>query len=530
MDSDSALKTSTLSFEKMEAKATTSARLTVADNYVIRLKERQADPDRVFYDGEDLQHLDSMLVTLSVSDKESPRCWTKAKKWRITMLLGAYTFFAPFASTIFAPSLKSVMADLGETNPVRGALQIGILLIAFALAPIFLAPLTERYGRRIVISAGNIVFILFCLGGGFAKSTAQLAVCRFFCGVGGSSSLSAYGGVLADLWSLKDRARASSAVGGILLLGPVFGPVCGGWISELISWRWTCWVPAIAAALLEVIASFAYSESHVPTLLRQKKRRLARKSRNECYYTVLELAIDDIAKTKSVTMLLETVSRPLMYLFLDPAAALLAVYYAFVFGILYLVIVTFQNVFGGLYGHSPGIVGVDFLSQGIGALIGMALSAWLLELVYEKQMAKQPAAYKAESRLICAFPGAFCVTAGLFLYGFSAGKTHFIVPMIGVSIFSIGQTNTYMAIQLYVIDSFDYPASALASLSILRCLFAGVFPLFGERLFDALGTDWGIGMLAFLTLGLGGPFLPLIYKFGPRLRSIGVKNRVKLLR
>lgn len=37
-----------------------------------------------------------------------------------------------------------------------------------------------------------------------------------------------------------------------------------------------------------------------------------------------------------------------------------------------------------------------------------------------------------------------------------------------------------------------------------------VFPLFGDPLFEALGTDWGIGMLAFLTLGLGGPFLPLV--------------------
>lgn len=64
------------------------------------------------------------------------------------------------------------MQDLGETNPVRGALQIGILLIVFAIAPIFMAPLTERCGRRVVISCGNIVFILFCLGGGFAKSVS----------------------------------------------------------------------------------------------------------------------------------------------------------------------------------------------------------------------------------------------------------------------------------------------------------------------------------------------------------------------
>lgn len=34
-----------------------------------------------------------------------------------------------------------------------------------------------------------------------------------------------------------------------------------------------------------------------------------------------------------------------MYIFLDPAAALLAVYYAFVFGVLYLVIVTVSSIF-----------------------------------------------------------------------------------------------------------------------------------------------------------------------------------------
>ncbi|TQV99624.1 MFS polyamine transporter [Cordyceps javanica] len=420
MDSRSSANGLAATSDKTPATANASVRLIVARQYAKSLEEQHSNPDRVFYDGEDLQGLDPMLVALSTVDKENPRHWTKAKKWRVTVVLGAYAFFAPFASqglaynhngellnsvrltsllgTIFAPSLESVMEDLGETSPVRGALQIGIFLIAFALAPIFLAPLTERYGRRVVITCGNIIFIVFCLGGGFARSTGQLAVCRFFSGVGGSSSLSAYGGVLADLWGLKDRPRASAAVGGTLLLGPVLGPVCGGWISELVSWRWTCWVPAIAATVLEVIASFTYSESHVPTLLRQKRRRLMSKAPEASYYTVLEFVSDGTKNSKPVTKTLETIGRPLAYLFLDPAAALLAIYYAFVFGVLYLVIVTFQGVFGGLYGHSPGIVGIDFLSEGIGALIGMALSTWLLELVYKRQTARSQDSYKSETR------------------------------------------------------------------------------------------------------------------------------------
>ena len=37
-----------------------------------------------------------------------------------------------------------------------------------------------------------------------------------------------------------------------------------------------------------------------------------------------------------------------------------------------------------------------------------------------------------------------------------------------------------------------------------------VFPLFGNQLFTTLGIDWGIGLLAFLSLGIGAPVLPLV--------------------
>jgi branched-subunit amino acid permease len=46
--------------------------------------------------------------------------------------------------------------------------------------------------------------------------------------------------------------------------------------------------------------------------------------------------------------------------------------------------------------------------------------------------------------------------------------------------------------------------------SVLRCLFAGVFPLFGEKLFEKLGVDWGVALLAFIVLGLGLPLVTLV--------------------
>jgi hypothetical protein len=94
---------------------------------------------------------------------------------------------------------------------------------------------------------------------------------------------------------------------------------------------------------------------------------------------------------------------------------------------------------------------------------------------------------------------------------------------------------------MLMIDSFKFPASAVAAISFLRCLFAGAFPLFGEKLFARLGLDWGVGLLAFLVLGVGLPLVALVcyhtphtkltlttpsqlYTFGARLRATGVQR------
>jgi hypothetical protein len=84
--------------------------------------------------------------------------------------------------------------------------------------------------------------------------------------------------------------------------------------------------------------------------------------------------------------------------------------------------------------------------------------------------------------------------------------------------------NVLLSVQLYAVDGFTFPASAFAAISFLRCLFAGAFPLFGSKLFARLGVDWGVGLLAFLALGMGLPLVTTLYVYGERLRGVGVRR------
>ncbi len=82
-----------------------------------------------------------------------------------------------------------------------------------------------------------------------------------------------------------------------------------------------------------------------------------------------------------------------------------------------------------------------------------------------------------------------------------------------------------LPIQLYLVDSFQYAASAIAAATVIRSLFGFVFPLFGEQMFDALGNGGGYSLLAGLAIVIGIPFPIWIYYAGEKMRAKSDLNR-----
>ena len=89
----------------------------------------------------------------------------------------------------------------------------------------FLAPLSELYGRKLIITAGNIVFVVFQIGCAEANSIATLIILRLFAGLGGSAVLSVGGGVISDVFPKEKMGAATASFTIGQLLGPVIGPV-----------------------------------------------------------------------------------------------------------------------------------------------------------------------------------------------------------------------------------------------------------------------------------------------------------------
>jgi MFS family permease len=107
----------------------------------------------------------------------------------------------------------------------RTAALIGLTVYTLGLAfgPVFSAPLSEKYGRKIVYIVSSPIFMLFTLGAGFSQSFASLVVCRFFAGLTGSPALAVGAGTMADVFLPRQRAVVSS----LFLAAPFMGPSLG---------------------------------------------------------------------------------------------------------------------------------------------------------------------------------------------------------------------------------------------------------------------------------------------------------------
>ena len=89
------------------------------------------------------------------------------------------------SGSMVAPALPSISNDL-HMSPESAEISLSIFILAFAIGPLVLAPLTEVYGRRPVWLVSGIAYSIWNIVGGFSKNKGTLIASRLFSGLGGS--------------------------------------------------------------------------------------------------------------------------------------------------------------------------------------------------------------------------------------------------------------------------------------------------------------------------------------------------------
>ncbi|KAF4601559.1 hypothetical protein EYR40_004757 [Pleurotus pulmonarius] len=389
------------------------------------------------------------------SDDEEGDCSYK-KKWAATIVVSSFTFINPVSSSMIAPAAEAMSRDFGITSSVVTAHTISVFVLAYATGPLFLGPLSEIFGPR-VVQLANLFYLAWNIGCGFAQNTGQLIAFRFLAGLHGSAPLSIGGGVISDTWGTHERGKAIAIYSLAPLLGPVIGPVAGAWIAEKSTWRWVFWSTSIVCVAIQISGLFFLRETYAPVLLEQKAEKLRKTMdlENGPYKDVQTIYASPDRTWQSI--MTKSLTCPFMLFFSEPILQVPGVYMAFIYGVLYLYLTTMPVVFEGMYHQRPGIAGLHYIEP-------------------HRRIA-----------------GTALIGAGIIL--------------------------NFQSIQIYVVDTFSlHTASALAAVSFLRSVACFGFPLFAPGMYKALGFGKGDTILAAAAIAIGCPAPFVFWGFGERIR------------
>jgi multidrug resistance protein len=334
---------------------------------------------------------------------------------------------------MFAPGVPQVLSEFRTTATAIPEFVVSVYILGFAIGPLVISPLSEVYGRWPVYTVCNIFFLVFTIACAVASSVGQLIAFRFFAGCFGVCPITLGGATISDLMTQEKRGAAGAFFGIGPLLGPVIGPIAGGYLADAEGWRWTFWVLAIAYGVFTVTHAVFCRETYSVVLLARKTKRLQKETGN----MDLRSAQDDGLPMK--TRITRAMIRPFKMLLRSPIVSLMAIYAAFVYGVLFLLYTTFTFVFTEYYDFSSANVGLTYLGSGIGMVLGIVLIGAISDKLLKSQAAKHNGELRPEYRLLPLMYMGWLTPVGLFIYGWTIQyHIHWVVPLFGTLLFGIG--------------------------------------------------------------------------------------------
>ena len=298
-----------------------------------------------------------------LDDPGNPINWALSKKAYHVAMLGSQCFTTTFGSSVISPSLKDIAKQF-DVSTTASILPLTLYVLGLAFGPMISAPISETFGRRVVYMALFPPSLLFTLGAGFSHTFGALCACRFLAGALGSGCLAVGAGTNSDIWLPHHRAAASSVFLLAPFLGPALGPPIGGFVSMEMGWRWTQWTILFAGTASWLFGVFQ-DETYKKIILLSRAKKLG-------------LPPPPGLPTgwpKWKFILTVTVLRPARMLVTEPIVALLSIYTAFNFSVLFAFFAAFPLVFQSpypeiqVYHFNRGESGLVFLGIGLGSVL-----------------------------------------------------------------------------------------------------------------------------------------------------------------
>ena len=133
-------------------------------------------------------------------------------------------------------------------------------LLGFAFGQLFWGPLSDRYGRRVPVALGVLVFVIGSAGCALSTDVWQMIGWRVVQALGASAGVALARAMVRDLFERDEAAKLLSTLMTVMAVAPLLGPSVGAQILEHASWQAIFWT-LVAIGLLTVVAILTLAET-----------------------------------------------------------------------------------------------------------------------------------------------------------------------------------------------------------------------------------------------------------------------------
>lgn len=379
------------------------------------------------------------------------------------------------------------------------------------------APISELdfIGKSPVYAATFVAFLCFSILAATARTWTALLVLRFLQAFFGSPCLAIGGASMHDLFADLTVPYPLAIWIAAAYCGPALGPLIASYVVPEKGWRWGLWeVVWLAAPTLVFV--LLIPETFGPTI----RARSLKTPPTACNKTLRPTLQSRRAKFQAIIQALQdAIVKPVQITLLDPAVAVANLYTSFMYGTYYTFFDAIPRVYPVNYAFTTGQLGLAFLCIFIACVVGGVAYGIYIKYVFNVGVS-QGRLRSHEERLRPALVACILPPIGLFLFGWTSdGTTHWVVSLLGVTIYAIGTYVILQCLSVYLPRIYpSYAASLFAANDLCRSLVATACVHAGAPLYDNLGIGPGVSVLGAMSV-LGIPGIWFIYYKGPALRA-----------
>ena len=176
----------------------------------------------------------------------------------VPLIVAVALFMENMDSTVIATSLPAIAADIG-TDPLALKLAITSYLISLAVFLPVSGWTADRFGARNVFRLAILVFISGSIGCALSESLTQFVIARMVEGMGGAMMTPVARLILVRTIDKRELVVAMIWVTIPALMGPLIGPVFGGFLTTFVSWHWIFFIN-VPIGLAGIVLATIYIE------------------------------------------------------------------------------------------------------------------------------------------------------------------------------------------------------------------------------------------------------------------------------